>query len=135
MMLKTLLFLPILFLFFLIPPASEPNPEKAALAEYAVICLYNNTDYDITYEYNWGIGETQINTIHPGSTNRHWWAYPSQDHVSPAFHLSYDEDPSPYKHQRSVDLDRYRSNDTSCEGAKEHTFDFSVGQISIHALN
>ncbi|MEO6040253.1 MAG: hypothetical protein ABIQ93_17710 [Saprospiraceae bacterium] len=134
-MLKTLLFLPVVFLFFLIPPASNPNAEKVTVAGYGVICLYNDTDFEITYEYRWGIGEILTNTIHPGSMNRHWWAYSSSDHVSPAFHLSYDEDPSPYKNWRSVDLDRYRSQDISCEGAKEHAFYFSGRQISIHTLN
>ena len=103
------------------------SPQSGSKDKYAVIALYNKTQYRVDYSYRWGqSGDWHNNYIKPGATYRHWWtfSYPGENYA-PWFYLDNNEQ------QGILKLRSFYSPDTSSEHSREYKFDWDEDHKKI----
>lgn len=110
-------------------------PAKAQSNKYAVLCLANNTDAQITYSYRWGNGQWQTSYLDVGETDMHTWRYTARA-ASPNFKISFDTDPSNYISTQAYYLDRYSAWGRNCLEGKNYAFEYTDwAMIDLYALD
>lgn len=110
-------------------------PAKAQSNKYAALCLSNNTDAHITYNYRWGNGQWQTSYLDAGETNIHSWRNTSRT-AFPNFKISFDTDPSNYLSTQLYYLDQYSASGRNCIEGKNYAFEYTDWEtIDLYELD
>lgn len=104
------------------------TPAKAQSSKYAVLCLSNNTDAEITYSYRWGNGQWQSSYLVAGETDIHSWRYTGRA-TSPNFQVEFDVDTSDYIVNQLYNLDRYSAIAKNCVEGKNYAFEYADWEV------
>lgn len=99
-------------------------PAKAQSSKYAVLCLANNTDAEITYSYRWGNGQWQSSYLDSGETDVHSWRFTARP-TAPNFKIRFDVDTSDYISNQVYDLDQYSASVKNCVEGKNYAFEYA----------
>ncbi|HMQ46690.1 MAG TPA: hypothetical protein PKA00_04070 [Saprospiraceae bacterium] len=122
---KKIMLTPVLFLLVMTSSISKSRSIDLPTyyCKYAVVCLYNNTPYNITYNIQWGNGAWKSWTLYPGETMRHWYTYETGDNcTSPNLSIEFDFDTTSRVQNNSYALVRYQSSSNDCSDAKHYEF-------------
>ncbi len=111
-------------------------PARAQSNRYAAVCLVNNTDLSINYEYKWGNGNWQSDTLYAGYQMTHTWKYARGSASSPKFTVKFDADLTKAAYYDVHSLERYRATNKSCDEGKIYNFEFADSRyIDLYSAN
>lgn len=99
------------------------TPVEAQETPYGLVCLVNNTGWDINYRYRWGDGEWYSKSVAAGRSRYHWWDYEPGSFSSPNFEIRFDADFGDATDYKQYDLTRYRASRTACDAGKVYEFE------------
>lgn len=104
---------------------------------FDVVCVKNETRWDISYSNKWGADETWYEaSVKARSSNVHPWPL-SAGQASPSFFVRFDSDFSEQLNYQEYSLSKYPSQEQSCANAKTYVFKQLEGQeqIGLFAIN
>lgn len=93
------------------------------LPRYGVVCIKNNTRWDIKYKFKWGNSSWKSRTIKTGERLGHTWEYDPGFALSPQFTIRFDADFSSSTDYKIYDLKRYQARNKSCDEGKLYEFE------------
>lgn len=111
-------------------------PAQAQSNRYAVVCLFNNTDLPINYQYKWGNGSWESDTLDAGYNMTHSWKYARGLVSSPKFTVKFDADLTDSNYYEVYSLERYQATNKSCDEGKIYNFEFADSRyINLYSDN
>lgn len=91
---------------------------------FAVVCIENRTNSNISYSYRWGNESWQTREIIGGNSRWHSRRYSLGSRNSPNFSIRFDYSFEPGYQEESFSLVRYSAHEEGCREAKTYYFDY-----------
>ncbi|GAK58357.1 membrane protein, OmpA family [Candidatus Vecturithrix granuli] len=114
----------------------KTETERAGAKPYAIVCVSNETDWQINYMYKWGDDPWESGSLEPNYISWYSWEYDPGETASPDFTILFDADFSNKENQKTYILERYEANQQSCEEGKVYSFKKSGKQaIDLYPEN